>query len=182
MNTGDRSSHSHVDRRTVLKATACASALAIASGEPVSSAVLANNNEIVGLTARAAVDYIRRGELSAERYAQALLERQKAHANLNAVAYMDEARLLEDARAVDRSRAQGARLGVLAGLPIILRQYQHCRVSHHCRNIIPQGLPPQSQRTARRFVVQAGRHPVCKIQHARACIGKHERESDIRIC
>jgi hypothetical protein len=106
MNTRDRSSHSHVDRRTVLKAAAGASALAIASGEPVSSAVLANNNEIVGLTARAAVDYIRRGELSAERYAQALLERQKAHANLNAVAYMDEARLLEDARAVDRSRAQ----------------------------------------------------------------------------
>jgi indoleacetamide hydrolase len=121
MNKRDRSSHSHLDRRTVLKAAAGASAFAVASGGRVSSAVLANNNEIVALTARAAVDYIRRGEMSAERYARALLEHHKAHANLNAVAHMDEARLLEDARAVDRSRAQGARLGALAGLPMILK-------------------------------------------------------------
>src|SRR5262249_39817596 len=121
MNKRDKSLHSHLDRRTVLKAAAGASAFAVASGGPVFSAVLANNNEIVGLTARAAVDYIRRGQMSAERYAEALLEQHKGHANLNAVAHIDEARLLEDAHAVDRSRAQGARLGALAGLPMILK-------------------------------------------------------------
>src|SRR5262249_8597490 len=80
----------------------------------VSGAVLANNNEIVALSARAAADYIRRGELSAERYAQALLERYKAHTDLNAVAHIDEVKLLEDAREVDRARMRGAQLGPLA--------------------------------------------------------------------
>jgi Asp-tRNA(Asn)/Glu-tRNA(Gln) amidotransferase A subunit family amidase len=121
MNKRNTSWHSHVDRRAVLKAAAGASAFAVASGRSVSSAVLANNNEIVVLTARAAVDYIRRGELNAERYAQALVERCKTHANLNAVAHMDEARLLEDARAVDRTRARGGQLGPLAGLPMIIK-------------------------------------------------------------
>jgi mandelamide amidase len=121
MNKRNTSSDSHIDRRAVLKAAAGASAFAVASGKPASSAVLTNNNEIVALTARAAVDYIRRGELSGENYVQALLQHYKAHTNLNAVAYIDEARLLEDARAVDRSRAQGARLGALAGLPMILK-------------------------------------------------------------
>jgi indoleacetamide hydrolase len=121
MNDPERSSPDRdLDRRTVLKLAAGASATVVAP-RAASGAVLANNNEIIALTARAAVDYIRRGELSAERYAQALVEQYKGHANLNAVAHMDEARLLEDARAVDRSRAQGAQLGALAGLPMILK-------------------------------------------------------------
>jgi mandelamide amidase len=41
--------------------------------------------------------------------------------NLNAVTYIDEARLLQDAREIDRARATGARLGPLGGLPIILK-------------------------------------------------------------
>ena len=87
----------------------------------VSGAVLANNKEIVALSARAAADYIRRGELSAERYAQALLERYKAHTDLNAVAHIDEVKLLEDAREVDRARMRGAQLGPLVGLPVIIK-------------------------------------------------------------
>src|SRR6202051_2543649 len=121
MNDPERSSPDrHLDRRTVLKVAAGASA-AVVAPRAVSGAVLANNNEIVALSARAAADYIRRGELSAEGYAQALLDRYKAHTNLNAVTYMDEARLLEDAREIDRVRATGAQLGPLAGLPIILK-------------------------------------------------------------
>src|SRR6516165_198621 len=110
----------HLDRRTVLKVAACASA-AVVVPRVVSGAVLANNAEIVALSARAAADYIRRGELSAERYAQALLDRYKAHTNLNTVTYMDESRLLEDAREIDRVRSTGTQLGPLAGLPIILK-------------------------------------------------------------
>jgi hypothetical protein len=37
-----------------------------------------------------------------------LLDRYKADTNLNTVTYMDEARLLEDAREIDRVRATGA--------------------------------------------------------------------------
>ena len=115
------STDSDLDRRTVLKFGAGISALAVTSQAPVSAAVLANNSEIVALSARAAVDYIRRGDLSAERYAQVLLDRYKAHTNLNAVAYIDEPRLLEDARETDRTRARGAQLGPLAGMPMILK-------------------------------------------------------------
>ena len=110
-----------LDRRTVLKFAAGISAFAVASRGPVSAAVLANNNEIVALSARAVVDYVRRGELSAERYAQVLFDRYKAHTNLNTVTYIDEARLLEDAREIDRARARGAQLGPLAGLPMMLK-------------------------------------------------------------
>jgi indoleacetamide hydrolase len=111
----------NLDRRTVLKVAAGISAFAVTRPAPGFAAVLANNGEIVALSARAAADYLRRGELSAEGYAQALLDRYKAHTNLNAVTYMDEARLLEDAREIDRVRATGAQLGPLAGLPIILK-------------------------------------------------------------
>src|SRR5262249_62240747 len=69
-------------------------------------------------------DYVRRGELSAERYAQVLLDRYKAHTNLNTVTYIDEARPLEDAREIDRARARGAQLGPLAGLPMMLKDIQ----------------------------------------------------------
>ena len=110
-----------LDRRAVLKFAAGVSALAVAPHAPVSAAVLANNGEIVALSARAAADYIRRGELSAERYAQVLLDRYKAHTNLNAVTYIDETQAAEDAREIDRARASGAQLGPLAGLPIMLK-------------------------------------------------------------
>jgi hypothetical protein len=121
MTNSERSSPDHhLDRRTVLKVAAGASA-AVVAPRAVSGAVLANNNEIVALSARAAADYIRRGELSAERYAQVLLERYKAHTNLNVVAHIDEAKLLEDAREVDRARVRGAQLGPLAGLPVIIK-------------------------------------------------------------
>ena len=62
-----------LDRRTVLKFGAGISAFAVASHGPVSAAVLANNNETVALSARAVVDYVRRGELSAERYPRCCL-------------------------------------------------------------------------------------------------------------
>jgi indoleacetamide hydrolase len=110
-----------LDRRDVLKLAAGASALAVAPQAPASAAVPANDGEIVALSARAAADHIRRGELSAERYAKVLLDRYKAHTNLNAVTYIDEAKLAEDAREIDRARARGAQLGPLAGLLIILK-------------------------------------------------------------
>jgi mandelamide amidase len=111
----------NLDRRNVLQLAAGVSAFAIARQSSANAAVLANNWEIAELSARAAADYIRRGELTAEHYAQVLLERYKEHKNLNAVTYIDESRLLENAREVDSARSRGAQLGPLAGLPIALK-------------------------------------------------------------
>ena len=112
---------SNLDRRDVLKLTAGVSAFAVAPDALADAAAPASNDEIVALSARAAADHIRWGELSAERYAQVLVQRYKSHTNLNTVAYIDEAKLAEDAREIDRARARGAQLGPLAGLPIILK-------------------------------------------------------------
>jgi hypothetical protein len=101
------------DRRTVLKFAAGVSAFAVAPHTSVSAAVLANNGEIVSLSARAAADYIKRGELSAERYAQVLLGQYKAHTNLNTVTYLDETRLAEEAREIDRAARQARNSGRL---------------------------------------------------------------------
>ncbi len=73
------------------------------------------------LSAAEAVRRIAAGELRAEEYASRLLARYRELKALNAVNWIDEARLLEDARAVDRKRATGERLGMLAGLPVIIK-------------------------------------------------------------
>jgi hypothetical protein len=45
------------------------------------------------------------------RYALALLDQYNAHTNLNTVTHIDQMRVAEDAREIDRARARGARLG-----------------------------------------------------------------------
>ena len=61
---------------------------------------------------------MRRGELSAEEYAAALLQRCEAGEHLNAFITLDPQRVLEAAREADRRRASGEELGPLHGLPI----------------------------------------------------------------
>jgi mandelamide amidase len=116
------SNEGELDRRSVLKTLAAGvSACAMGPAGSVSWAANMSDAELIELSAHAAVDHIRRGDLSAERYAQALLTRYKAYKHLNTVTYIDEARVLEDARAVDQARAKGAQLGRLAGLPVMLK-------------------------------------------------------------
>jgi mandelamide amidase len=74
--------------------------------------------EMIEMSAVAAVDAMKRGEMSAEGYAQALLARCEAGRALNAFITLEPDRVLEAARAVDRARAKGRRLGLLQGLPI----------------------------------------------------------------
>lgn len=70
------------------------------------------------LSARAAVDALRSGEVTAERYAQALLDRCRAGALFNAFIALRPEQVLEAARARDRERHAGRKLGPLHGLPI----------------------------------------------------------------
>jgi Asp-tRNA(Asn)/Glu-tRNA(Gln) amidotransferase A subunit family amidase len=70
------------------------------------------------LSAAEAVQSMVRGELSAERYAAALLARCESQRPLNAFITLEPGRVLEAARACDRERRAGAKLGPLFGLPI----------------------------------------------------------------
>jgi indoleacetamide hydrolase len=70
------------------------------------------------LTATAAVKAMRNGDMKAEDYAGALLDRAQALANLNAFRTLDRDMLLEAARSADKARAAGHALGMLHGLPI----------------------------------------------------------------
>ncbi|MBW1844150.1 MAG: hypothetical protein JRJ05_07395 [Deltaproteobacteria bacterium] len=70
------------------------------------------------LSATEAVAAMRRGDLLAEDYATALIERCHRGKNLNAFITLEPGRVLEAAMASDRLRASGAELGPLHGLPI----------------------------------------------------------------
>jgi mandelamide amidase len=70
------------------------------------------------LTAVDAVRAMRNGSIKAEAYARALLDRAAAYEVLNAFRTLNRERVLEAARAADKSRASGAPLGLLHGLPM----------------------------------------------------------------
>jgi mandelamide amidase len=77
-----------------------------------------STNELVELSAVDVVAKLRNGEVTAERYATALLERCQQGKALNAFITLPQERVLEAARAADRLRSSGAKLGALHGLPI----------------------------------------------------------------
>ena len=79
------------------------------------------------LSAVQAVGLMRSGELPAERYAGALLERCEQARALNAFISLEPARVLEAARAADRRRASGAALGALHGLPVPVKDSVNTR-------------------------------------------------------
>src|SRR5262249_46627758 len=77
--------------------------------------------DLSNLTAVEAVRRITNGDLRAEEYAMRLLERHRALKSLNTLTWIDEASVLEAARAVDEQRRRGVSLGSLGGLPVIVK-------------------------------------------------------------
>ena len=73
---------------------------------------------LTDLSAADAVKAMRQGDVTAEAYAIALLDRCEAGSHLNAFISLVPERVLEAARAADMKRASGAALGALHGLPI----------------------------------------------------------------
>jgi mandelamide amidase len=73
---------------------------------------------LTDLGAVEAVAAVRSGDVKAEDYARALLDRAAALQGLNAFRTLDPQMVLESARAADQKRASGAPLGSLHGLPI----------------------------------------------------------------
>ena len=77
--------------------------------------------DLLELGAREAVERIKRGEFKAERYVSELLKQYNAHKDLNLVTSINQTRVLEAARSVDRVRTRGAQLGPAAGLPFAVK-------------------------------------------------------------
>src|ERR1700691_324726 len=73
---------------------------------------------LTNLSAVAAVAAIKNAEVTAENYARALLGRAQQLESLTAFRTLDTERVLKAARAADNTRASGAALGALHGLPI----------------------------------------------------------------
>ena len=113
-------------RRFVIGATAVAAATGFGNAA-ASNPMLSKHDALLDLSAVDAVARMRRGELSAERYAQALLDRAAACKALNAFITLEPGRVLEDARAADRARQQRKTLGLLHGLPIPVKDSLNTR-------------------------------------------------------
>jgi mandelamide amidase len=78
-------------------------------------------DDLLELSAFQVVERIARGELAAETYAERCLKRARDLKSLSTITWIDETRVLEDARATDRRRASSAHVGALGGLPIIVK-------------------------------------------------------------
>ena len=78
----------------------------------------AGRQGLTELTAVAAVTAMRGGDLKAEDYAHALLDRAHHLESLNAFRTLDKEMVLEAARAADKVRARGDAMGLLHGIPI----------------------------------------------------------------
>jgi Asp-tRNA(Asn)/Glu-tRNA(Gln) amidotransferase A subunit family amidase len=109
-------------RRDFLKTTAWAAPLALSGvAFPVSKVSAATASDVLELGARAAVDRIRKGEMKCEDYMGRLFAHYEANKNLNPWVSFNPSRALSAARAVDQARAKGDKLGMLAGLPIAVK-------------------------------------------------------------
>lgn len=107
-------------RRRMLQSAALAAAAPFLDVRATQAQAI-NDASLVGLGAADAVAKIRQGEVTAEGYTAALIRQHNAHVALNGVIAFDEAKVMEAARAVDKHRAAGGKLGALAGLPFAVK-------------------------------------------------------------
>ena len=89
--------------------------------------VAARDAALLNLSAVEAVAQMSQGTLTSEQYAQALLARCESTRALNAFITLEPAHVLKDARARDRERCAGAKLGPLFGLPIPVKDSVNTR-------------------------------------------------------
>jgi Asp-tRNA(Asn)/Glu-tRNA(Gln) amidotransferase A subunit family amidase len=111
-----------VTRRQFLASISAVAALSTEGcRRPVKEPAVENASELLELSAAEAVDRMKRGDLTAEHYAQTLLEQCERGKALNAFITLEPDRVLEAARAADRKRISGVPLGPLHGLPIPIK-------------------------------------------------------------
>ncbi len=72
-------------------------------------------------TAVAMLARMNAGEITSEEIVGTLLERSKKSQRLNAFVHLEDERILDQARAIDRKRRAGEPLGPLAGVPVAIK-------------------------------------------------------------
>jgi Asp-tRNA(Asn)/Glu-tRNA(Gln) amidotransferase A subunit family amidase len=112
-----------ISRRDFVAGATAAVAVSAAGASAGASAGAA----LTDLGAVEAIARMSRGELSVERYAQALLARCASAKALNAFITLDPARVMADARERDRQRRDGMPPGPLFGLPIPIKDCVNTR-------------------------------------------------------
>ena len=100
---------------------------AVASGLAGCGREPAERDELTDLSATEAIAAMRSGDLSAETYARALLDRCDRLGYLNAFISLDPDQVMEAAVTADRMRAQGADTGPLHGLPVPIKDSVNTR-------------------------------------------------------
>jgi Asp-tRNA(Asn)/Glu-tRNA(Gln) amidotransferase A subunit family amidase len=88
---------------------------------------VADAGDLPELSAGEAVAAMARGDITAERYAAALLQRCQAGRSLNAFITLEPEQVLAAARACDRHRGTGSQLGPLHGLPVPIKDSVNTR-------------------------------------------------------
>jgi mandelamide amidase len=106
--------HGDDDPQALLKARGAIEVASMQGGK----LSLAQSGRMTDLSATEAVTALRNGDITAETYAVALLDRCEALRDLNAFITLDRQRVLEAARSADLLRQGGAILGALHGLPL----------------------------------------------------------------
>ena len=106
-----------ITRRSVLKTSVFA--IPLAAG--LAGCAKSGGSDLLKLGAQDAAARIAKGEMTAEAYADACLAAHAAHKNLNATVTIDENRVRETARGIDKLRSSGGKLGPLAGLMVAVK-------------------------------------------------------------
>jgi mandelamide amidase len=110
-----------ITRRQFTVQASVAAAVAAASPRIDGADAASIAGDLTALTAQEAVDAMRKGDLKAETYAEALLARAEKLESLNAFITLRPDEVKRAARAADQRRAQGRDLGLLHGLPIAVK-------------------------------------------------------------
>src|SRR5690606_407683 len=135
--------------------------------------------DVSALSAAQAAAAMRDGDLAAEAYAQALLERARRLERLNAFLTIDETGLLEAARAADRRRNAGQPLGPLHGVPLAIKDnIDVAGLPTTCDSPPLQGnLAPDDAETVRRLK-QAGALVLGKTSMPELALGSPHLQGD----
>lgn len=107
-----------MQRRDFLRLSVGAAAATMPGRAPFDAVHPISKSDLCALTAAAAIEAMRRGDMSAESYAATLLTRCQSLSSLNAFISLEPERVLESARDADLLRRSGKALRLLHGLPL----------------------------------------------------------------
>lgn len=149
----------NTSRRHFFKSTGAVSAAALLGSSSLSACggdsgkpAVFSTQEQLDLTASQVLAAYQSGRLSATSYVTTLLDRAKSLQDLNAMIALDEAGALAAAKQVDADRAAGKKLGLLAGLPIVVKDNINTKDmkttagTYSLRNFKPDSNAPSLQK------------------------------------